>query len=52
MEKKVLFVIVVLAALYGSVWLFNHRLPWAGIITAIVVICVTIKVVLNIIKKN
>ena len=51
MEKKVLFVIVVLAAIYGGIWLFNHFNPWVGIVAIVIVAYVVIRTISLTIKK-
>lgn len=43
MEKNILSIAILLAAIYGSFWLFNHVNPWLGILTFFVVVYVFIK---------
>ena len=54
MERKTIFVILALAALYGGLWLFNHVNAWIGIAAAIIVAYVVIKIILLTLqnKKN
>ena len=46
MERKTIFVILALAALYGGLWLFNHVNAWIGIAAVIIVAYVVIKIIL------
>lgn len=54
MERKTIFVILALAALYGGLWLFNHVNAWIGIAAVIIVAYVVIKIILLTLqnKKN
>lgn len=54
MERKTIFVILAIAALYGGLWLFNHVNAWIGIVAVIIVAYVAIKIILLTLqnKKN
>ncbi len=52
MERNVLYVIIVLLALYGGLYLFNHINAWIGIIAIIIVAFIVIKKIINYLKTK
>lgn len=52
MEKKIIFVILTLAALYGGLCLFNHVNAWLGIAAIIIVAYAVIKIILLNLKNK
>lgn len=52
MEKKILFVLLTLASIYGGFWLFNHINAWVGIILILIIAYVVIKILLTTFKNK
>lgn len=49
--KKVAIAIVLLAVLYGGIWLFNHINGWVGIAVIIIGLYAVVKFIVSLIKN-